>query len=147
MASSFDFDNQATPPSRPSRGRGRKNRNQSPGWLVPAMLLAVAVFVGGVGFAAWKILLSKHLELGAVAGQHAKELAELRVKIPVVGLKREEVRLALASGAPKGARMDAATGEFRWTPGEEAGGKRFPITVVGVAKDDSSGRPNRNLSS
>ncbi len=39
---------------------------------------------------------------------------------------------SLAPGAPAGARIDPATGQFVWTPSEEQGPGSYPITIVVV---------------
>lgn len=142
MASPLDFDREPTrtgrpssQPGRSSKSRGRKQKSQTPEWLLPVALVVIAIVAAAGGFGAWKVLFARHLELGPVAVQQAKEQSEFRVKIPVVGLAHDEVRFALGDEPPKGARVDA-TGEFHWTPGEDAGGSEFPITVIATAKDD-----------
>lgn len=94
---------------------------------VAATVVAVAVVSSSGG--------GRSIALDPISDQTLDKPHTLRLVVPVrhTGSAPEGLRFSLEN-SPKGARIDATTGEFAWRPAEEQRSGTYPVTVRAVAK-------------
>ena len=80
------------------------------------------------------------LEFVPASPQSTAENHELSVQVTVKAPPklRQKLVFSLTSEAPPGSKIDPTTGQLRWTPTEEQGPGRYPVTIQAVCGPDDN---------